>query len=573
MGKRKLSSVGPGSSKSESIVSPHARATPWLQQVPQVLATHKTMIVVLTIMIIAGLGLRLSGLGRIGFAEDEMNKLEAVRAYDRGDFSANAEHPMLMKLLMDVSMRGARSWNSLSHATISEEAALRFPNVLFGALTAIPLFLLTAALFDRRTGLWAAAFWSFGVNAITHNRIGKEDSLMVFFLLFAFYFFLRAKQVDTRAKPQIGKFLNLSSISFGLMMASKYFPHYFGLNMLFHHNYHVRRRDPAEPRFKTPLTFFLLIGIVFLIANPVLFLPSVWEHLNAYSSEKLLTHTGYLMNGHIYSNRMSDSPFRGLPAYFYVLFMAIKIPLPVLVSFVIGLIIAARKYREPGPRFILFMFLFWIVPYSLAGAKWLRYTLSLMPYVYMGAAVGAMALLRWASRVFENHKFAEGAAALVISITLLGIPGLNAYANAPHYALYSNLIGDRYTARFFPHDEFYDDGVSDAIHFICQRAPGNASVVTETPGLVRYYTEKFGRTDLQSQVLSDPNYTPSSESPTFVILQRGRTYLENQAEMKKVEATFTLVYAGCIKGHTAAEVYASPSDANVPVQPCGDARP
>ena len=528
---------------------------------------------VLTIMVVSGLGLRLSGLGSIGFAEDEMNKLEAVRAYDHGDFSANSEHPMLMKLLMDVSMRGARAWNSISESHFSEEAALRFPNVLFGALTAIPLFLLTAAFFDRRTGLWAAAFWSFGVNAITYNRIGKEDSLMVFFLLFAFYFFLRAKQVDTRAGPQIKKLLSLSGISFGLMMASKYFPHYFGLNMLFHHNYHVRERSPAEPRFKTPFTFFLLIGLVLLIANPGLFLPSVWEHLNAYSSEKLLTHTGYLMNGHIYSNRMSDSPFWGLPIYFYMLFMAIKIPLPVLISFAIGLIITTRKYREPGPRFILFMLLFWIVPYSLVGAKWLRYTLSLMPFVYMGAAVGAMALMRWSSRVFDRYKFVDAGAALIISIALLGIPGLTAYASGPHYALYSNLIGDRYTARFFPHDEFYDDGVREAIQFICQHSPQNANVVSETPGLVRYYIEKFGRSDLQPHVLSDPNYTPSSEAPTFVILQKGRTYLENQKEMKDVQANFTLVYAGCFDGHTAAEVYASPSNSNKAAQPCGDARP
>jgi len=74
------------------------------------------------IMIFAGFGLRLTGLGNIGFAEDEINKLEAVRAYDRKDFSANAEHPMLMKALMDVSLRGARVLNGFTGGTINEEA-------------------------------------------------------------------------------------------------------------------------------------------------------------------------------------------------------------------------------------------------------------------------------------------------------------------------------------------------------------------------------------------------------------------------------------------------------------------
>ncbi|MGZ8843731.1 MAG: glycosyltransferase family 39 protein, partial [Pyrinomonadaceae bacterium] len=178
------------------------------------------LVLAITLMIVAGLGLRLNGLGSVGFAEDEINKLDAVRAYSRGDFSANAEHPMLMKAMIDLSLRSARVLNSRMGTNINEEAALRFPNALFGALTAIPLFLLTAALFDRRTGLWAAAFWAFGINAITYNRIGKEDTLMVFFLLFGFYFFIRAKQIDTRNKSRVRKNLYLSAISFGLMLAS-----------------------------------------------------------------------------------------------------------------------------------------------------------------------------------------------------------------------------------------------------------------------------------------------------------------------------------------------------------------
>src|SRR5258706_6782350 len=199
------------------------------------LSWEKTAVIVIGLMIVIGFGLRLAGLGRIGFAEDEINKLDAVCAYDRGDFTANAEHPMLMKAMIDVSMRAARAWDSRTGQAISDEAALRFPNVLFGALTAIPLFLLTAALFDRPTAFWAAAFWSFGVNAITYNRIGKEDTLMVFFMLFAFYLFIRSKQV--KDQTWFHRLRNLSAVSFGLMIAAKYFPHYLGLILLYHHSF------------------------------------------------------------------------------------------------------------------------------------------------------------------------------------------------------------------------------------------------------------------------------------------------------------------------------------------------
>jgi hypothetical protein len=78
---------------------------------------------------------------------------------------------------------------------------------------------------------------------------------------------------------------------------------------------------------------------------------------------------------------------------------------------------------------------------------------------------------------------------------------------------------------------------------------------------------------LQSRVLSDPKYAVSDPGSAYVILQRGRTYFENQNEMKEVRYRFTLVYAGCIEGHTAAEVYAVPAKAGAEVKPCGDLRP
>ena len=559
---------------SEAAVADKAASRPLLSSRALLASWETTTVIVIGIMIVMGFGLRLTGLGRIGFAEDEINKLDAVRAYNRGDFTANAEHPMLMKALIDVSMRAARAWNSLTGQTITDEAALRFPNALFGALTAIPLFLLTAALFDRPTASWAAAFWSFGVNAITYNRIGKEDTLMVFFMLFAFYLFIRSKQV--KDPTWFDRLRNLSAVSFGLMMAAKYFPHYLGLNMLYHHFFPVRKQSPDEPRWRTPISFFLIIGVALVLANPVILLPSVWNYLDAYSGEKLLTHTGYLVGNTLYKNRMSNSPFWGLPVHFYVLFLAIKVPLTVLATFLIGLFVSLRRWRQPGHTFVLFMLFFWLVPYSLVGAKWLRYTLSLMPFVYMGSAIGTMAFIRWSSGRLEKLKTASnaGRAVTVILVTvLIVLPAWTAYASAPHYAIYTNVLGSRYAAYFFSHDEFYDDGMNEAIRFVCEQAPRKANIVTETTGVVSYYTEKFGRTDLQSRVLSDPKYSVSETEPAYVILQRGRTYFENQNEMKEVRDRFTLVYAGCVEGHTAAEVYAVPANPSAAVKPCGDLRP
>ena len=228
---------------------------------------------VLALLVLVGLGFRVSHLGASGFAEDEVNKVEAVQAYGRGDITANAEHPMLMKALMFISI--TRAGQGGGPDMLIDEFALRLPNAIFGALTVIPLFLLTAAFFDRWTGLVAAALWAGGINAITYNRIGKEDTLLVFFMLFGFYFYLRAKRADTRKVALVRRNYLFSAISFGLMLASKYFPDHFGLNALYYHQFRVRKREPGEPAGKAPRLFYLVILLAFLIANPPVLMPQV----------------------------------------------------------------------------------------------------------------------------------------------------------------------------------------------------------------------------------------------------------------------------------------------------------
>jgi len=535
---------------------------PRLGKQNRILTLEWTVIGTLAIFLILGFGLRVAKLDALGFAEDEVNKLEAVRSYQVGDISANAEHPMLMKVLMFISLtRAGLAPAATNHPgaadMLSDEFALRLPNAIVGALTVVPLFLLTAAFFDRWTGLLAAGFWAFGVNAIAMNRIGKEDTLLVFFTLFAFYFYLRAKQLPPSAASAKKRNYILSAVSFGLMLASKYFPHYYGLNALYHHLFHVRQSQPGEPSGKTPNLFYILIIVVFLIANPAVLLPQVWSYLNAYMGGQLLVHTGYIFGDQLYKNNMSSTPFWGTPPYFYLLFMAIKIPLVVLAAFLTGLFVAGRNRRHPGYAFLLFMFLFWIIPFSLIGGKWLRYTLALMPFVYMIAAVGTMALIRWvAARVFVwRYRSALVSAAAVLIFIL--VPAMIAYSNAPHYALYTNALAADKAGYYFSHDEFYDDGLREAIKYVCDNAPPNAIIAHETPAVVRYYLEEYGRTDLQSHAMSAPDFDPAKiNGPAYFILQRGRTYFENREKLAVIRATFKKVHETQVRGLTACEIFA-----------------
>lgn len=511
------------------------------------------VVLILALLVIVGLGFRVSQLSEVGFAEDEVNKVEAIEAFEQGNIGVNAEHPMLMKTLMYASVQIAHRLASAGKV-LADETVFRLPNAIFGALTVVPLFLLTAAFFDRRTGLLAAAFWAIGVNAVTINRVGKEDTLLVFFMLFGFYFYLRAKQTSPRDEQTRKTNYLLSGASFGLMMASKYFPHYLGLNALYHQFFRVRKSEPGDPPGKTYPVFYLAFLVAFLVANPPVLLPQVWNYLNAYMGEKLLVHSGYLFADQIYHNKISSTPF-GMPVYFYVLFMAIKIPLLVLGSFLVGLIVSIKRRTHPGHAFALFMFLLWIVPYSLMGAKWLRYTLSLMPFVYMLSAIGLSALIGFfAVRLASPGARSVVAAALIV--IFIGLPAWAAYKSAPHYALYTNALGKNHVGYFFPHDEFYDDGLREAIKYVCDKAPKAATIAHETPAVTRYYLRRFGREDLNSKAISSPDFDVTTISgPAYIIVQKGRTYFENRDKISFVKSHMTKVYEVQVDGLTAAEIF------------------
>src|SRR5512138_2849111 len=108
----------------------------------------------LCVLVVAGFALRANGLSSEGLSEDELNKLEAVNEYRaRGLSSANGEHPLLMKALLTVSVVAADACNRTSlvsappELNVPVETSLRVPSAVFGAFTAILIFLVATELF------------------------------------------------------------------------------------------------------------------------------------------------------------------------------------------------------------------------------------------------------------------------------------------------------------------------------------------------------------------------------------------------------------------------------------------
>ena len=524
-------------------------------------------LLVVFILVAVGFSARAIRLDAASLAEDEANKIFAIRAYRQGDFTANGEHPMVMKLLCYASVQAAAAWDqTLGKSlglTVTEETALRLPNATFGALTVIPLLLLTSTLLGFRIAFIGSTLWALGLDAIWFNRIVKEDTLLVFFMLLGFYLYNRAKGLPAFDVGGQERLYAFAGAAFGLMIASKYFPHYVGLNALFYTmiGYDSRNNRPLTRRMWAK--YFGGLVLAFAILNHALFLPQTWRYLWKYVNEEMLTHHGYLLMDRLFINDATQSP-GGNAWYFYFLFLWVKLPLPLLAAFIVGLIeIFRRRGDYPESRgyiFLRMMLICWL-PMSLVGVKFLRYSLSLMPLVYMTAAIGIVAIWRVSSSMLRRLRFewnlAPQVAAVATALVFVAAPAVTTanILRSSHPGLWVNSLGRSRVGYFFPHDEYYDLGARESIRYIAENAEPGARMASEIPGVVQYYLERYNRPDIRSEILSQPGFNLSEGRPDFVLLQRGRVYFENRENFELIESNFPVVQASTYEGAPAAQVF------------------
>ncbi len=489
---------------------------------------------------LTALALRLASLPQAGLAEDEVNKVNAVDSYRQGDFTANADHPMLMKSLALLSRWGADGWNRgpaawWGWAAVPVETAVRLPNAIFGALTVWALYLVANSFFGWRVGVISAWLWATGVNAIFINRVAKEDTLMVFFILLGIFFHRQMKTAPDQDGRSKTVFHLASAACFGAMLASKYFPHFIGLNFLYfywHRKIQPAGYPPDAYGGKELLRYFLVLGLVFLLLNPMILSPAVLQYLAHYTGQGTVTHHGYCMMDTLYYNNVDKTPFAGTPWYFYLLYLGVKVPPVVLACAAAGLLYCLRRWRDAGPFLVLFSLVFWLAPYSFVGVKFTRYTLSLMPFVYLAAACGLSCLWDLVEEAFGRSRLG-GALPSAAAVLVLGATTVTAVTTLPYPSLYVNAFGGG-AARvgyYFPHDDYYDLKLREAIRKAAAMAPaGTAAFAGETPAVFGLYLRRAGRTDVAVANLSDSR-GPAGDAPrdVYVFLQPGRRYFENVA--------------------------------------------
>ncbi|HYY96253.1 MAG TPA: glycosyltransferase family 39 protein [Pyrinomonadaceae bacterium] len=526
-----------------------------------------TLLLLLAAALVAGLAFRVAGLGAEGLSEDELNKLQAVEDYRaHGLTSANGEHPMLMKGLQTASVAAADAWNETplaqSHPDslrVGTEAALRFPSALFGALTALLIYLVCAELFGAEVAFVAAALWALDPVAIGFNRIAKEDTFFLFFFLLANFFWLRSQTLVEGGKARSPwPYYVATGAAYGAMVASKYMPHFIVVSLCYNYVFQGlrhRRWQIGRPRY---LVILAVMGAAFILCNPTILLPDTWRAMRLFASYKMVAHDGYEFMGTVYHHRFTEW-LRGVPWYFYFLFAAVKLPVATLAAFVVGLPQLFRKRTGDGRYFIIFWLFFWFIAFTFAGGKFTRYATTVWPCLLVAAALGFEFVAGEVSRLLGPRFDGRGGWYLRagLAAALLFASAHASASSAPHYRLYLNALGGG-AARagdYFPHDEFYDSQVRDAVAEVARRARPGARVASETPGLAAFYAERAGRADLRSVSLSDPSALRELKAGDFLVVARGRRYFSNEALLNRLTQTTAPAFTVSLGQTRAADVY------------------
>src|SRR5882672_2297670 len=493
----------------------------------RLLERHATA--VLPLIVVVGFCLRMRGLDRVGFNEDEVQKVNAARAYLGDDFSRNLEHPMLLKSMIAVSLAAAGSWNrglGRSHQ-VSDEIAARFPNVVFGALTAVVIFGIAREFFGLDVALLSAMLWSTGTIAIMDNRLAKEDTLLGLLLLYS---------------GEEGQCDQCSTVRGA-----------------------VCEMVPRRWRKLWPYVGFKIFSALSGFDFPLLLFTFERKRVSTASQARLPASAWYMrpgvldrQPGHSCSRHYQIyAALRGRrPFYFYLLMLVIKTQLPVLVALGVGMIEVVRRRREPGISFLIVMSLFWIVPFSLISSKWLRWMLSWMPAIYIIAAIGLGKIFSWARNLATGNRSRLLVPALnaLIFLVFLAQPLWTAANAGPFYSLYLNPLGLGRSGYYFPHDEVADAGLRPTIFKICNEAAAGSTVSGEAPPVFAYYFHQCRRDDLHYFSLSDARRETLPPS-TYLVVEDGRKYFENISFIRAIASEADPAWTIAIDGVPAASVY------------------
>jgi hypothetical protein len=457
-------------------------------------------------------------------SEDEVAKWAAIQEYRQGHFArVNSEHPMLPKVLAWASLTAGERWNRVAAAhgwpSLKPEGWLRMPNVLFGAAAAAILYLFCRRLMGLAGSFAASFFWAVAPLPIALNRLTKEETPLTFFTLLACYFYCRAQQADGENSTR--RWYDLSAMGFGLALASQYILHLLGLNA-FAWVLAGRMGLNRKPSRFSYRRFYLMMFLTFVVVNPVILSPSNFNAILHWLHHDGVRHSGYDFDGTLYMN-FPARLLAGVPWFYYLWLVLVKTSIPILMAVIAGSVLLLRDRRTLASCFFLSLGVVQLIGLSVSGAKWIRYSLPLLPFLYLAGGYAVQQTLKAAKGKVLCQALVGPAA-----VILLGWPFLELQSWAPYYSFYLNPIGGekQNITRYFAPDEVAEFDTREVAQNVCPFAPPAATVATARPMSMAYYLQACGRPDLQVVPLYDAHYAPRDGD--LIVLEPSRRFFETQ---------------------------------------------
>src|ERR1700746_1386882 len=485
--------------------------------------SHRDAAIALLLTVLA-FAVRLNRVDFNSLSEDESAKWAAVQEYRHGHCAGvNSEHPSVPKMLAWAILAMGERWVGAASAhgwpSLNPEGWLRLPNVLLGAACAAILYLLCRRMMGVAGSFAASLFWAIAPLPVALNRLTKEETPLTFFTLLACYFYCRAQQAD--AGESARRWYDLSAMGFGLALASQYILHLLGLNALawLLAGRMGLNRKPSQFSYRR---FFLVMFLVFVVVNPVILSPANFNAIVHWLHHEGVKHSGYDFDGRLYMN----FPLRllaGVPWFYYLWLVVVKTPIPILMAVIVGSALLLRNRRTLASCFFLSLGVVQLVGLSVSGAKWIRYSLPLLPFLFLAGGYAVQQTLKAAKGKALSQALLGPAA-----VILLGWPLLELQSWAPFYSFYLNAIGGekQNITRYFAMDEVSEFDTRAGAQKVCPFAPAAATVATATPMSMAYYLQDCGRADLRIVPLYDTHYAPREGD--LIVLEPSRRFFETQ---------------------------------------------
>jgi hypothetical protein len=270
------------------------------------------------------------------------------------------------------------------------------------------------------------------------------------------------------------------------------------------------------------MRFYLVLLASFVLVNPVILSPVNIHAILNWLHHDGVKHSGYDFDGTLYLNFPSRM-LAGVPWFYYLWLLAVKTPLPILMAIVVGGILLLRDRRTLASCFFIALGIVQLTGLSVSGAKWIRYSLPLLPFLYLAGGYAVQQTWKMAKERDLPLSVVGIAAAVLLVFPLAGLQGW-----APFYSFYLNSIGGgkQSITRYFAPDEVSEFDTREVAQRVCHSASRNATLATARPMSMEYYLQACGRNDMKVIALYDPHYVP--QDGDLIVLEPSRRFLETQ---------------------------------------------